>query len=103
MTSKEIIELREKDKIISDLTKEIEIISSENKNLNSELKNNDLFYQLQQDLVSDEALNIKAYFKIKELDLFDYEFYISEYNHVSNIDPLLHYIYIVMLNCGIFR
>lgn len=94
MTSKEIIELREKDKIISDLTKEIEIISSENKNLNSELKNNDLFYQLQQDLVSDEALNIKAYFKIKELDLFDYEFYISEYNHVSNIDPLLHYIYI---------
>ena len=94
MTSKQIIELREKEDIINNLEKEIEIISAENLNLKSELKNKELFYCLQNDLISEDALNIKAYFKIKELSLFDYKFYISEYNYVSKIDPLLHYIYI---------
>ncbi len=93
MENKYIVEIKEKNNIIEDLKKQLEICLSKNKKLNNEIETNEIFYELHNDLLSEDNLNIKAYFKIKEMKLFDYDYYISNYNYNSKIDPLLHYIY----------
>lgn len=93
MKNKYIIELKEKNNIIVDLKKQLEICMSENKKLNNEIENKKIFQELHNDLISEDNSNIKAYFKIKKMGLFDYDFYISNYDYTSQIDPLLHYIY----------
>lgn len=87
------IELKEREKIISELEKQINILSLKNNALKYENEDLDIFFAMQNDLLNSDFTNIDAYKKIKELNLFDNEFYISEYNYNLNVDPLLHYIY----------
>lgn len=93
MDIKDIIDVKERENIISNLKKEIDILESKNKVLKYDKDDLEIFYSLQSDLLNDDFSNIEAYIKIKEIGLFDYDFYINEYNYSLNADPLLHYIY----------
>lgn len=63
-------------------------------NFTNELKEaNDIANLILLDLNDNYLTNLKAFLKIKELNLFDYEFYKKEYNYHDLINPILHYIY----------
>ena len=54
----------------------------------------DLKKKINDDFSNENSINFKAFKKIKEMKLFDYEFYQKKYNYDLDMDPLLHYIYV---------
>ncbi len=53
-----------------------------------------IFNKISDDLKNENYVNLKAYKKIKDMNLFDEIFYKDTYDYDLDIDPLLHYIYL---------
>lgn len=53
----------------------------------------EIFNKISDDLKNENYVNLLAYKKIKEMNLFDEAYYKSEYDYNLDIDPLLHFIY----------
>ena len=53
----------------------------------------EVFNEINNDFANHNFVNINAFKKIIEYNLFDYEYYISKYDYNLNLDPCLHYIY----------
>lgn len=77
--------LREKNEIILNLKEQIN---------NNKLEVNEVFECINNDFANGNFINFEAFKKIKKMNLFDYDFYKREYNYNSDIDSLLHYIYL---------
>ena len=73
----------EKNKIISNYETEIDL-----KNEELEVYNN-----ITKDFLDSNSVNLCAFKKIMRCNLFDYEWYISNYNYKLDLDQCLHYIY----------
>ena len=68
------------------------IFNYENK-LESKMEELEIYNDINKDFLDNNLVNINAFKKIKKYKLFDYDYYISEYNYKLNLDPCLHYIY----------
>lgn len=77
--------LREKNETILNLKEQIN---------NNNLEVNEVFNCINNDFANGNFVNFEAFKKIKKMQLFDYDFYKREYNYNSDIDSLLHYIYL---------
>lgn len=70
----------QKDELIADYEKQL-----------SEYQNQD---KIQSNFLNKHDINVEAYHRIKEMNLFDEEYYVSHEGYSGNMDPLLHYIYV---------
>lgn len=52
------------------------------------------YHEVQDKFYSTHSINTEAYHKIKEMNLFDEDFYRNHEGYSGKLDPLLHYIYI---------
>ncbi len=68
-----------------------ELIDSLNDNVNSTKA--EILDKISNDLRNENYINLEAYKKIKDMNLFDEVFYKRSYNYTLDIDPLLHFIY----------
>lgn len=82
--------------IIEEVNKSLEYYNKEliqNIGNNSDITKIEIFNKIIDEISNDNYVNINAYKKIKELNLFDEAYYKQTYDYDLDIDPLLHFIY----------
>ena len=62
--------------------------------LEQKLYENKLYDKINQDFLNKDDINFEAYHKIKEMNLFDEEYYKNHEGYFGTLDPLMHYIYV---------